>query len=86
MSGYEQPSPGEYARLVATTVYSRQAIAAAQASFKRHCAVTFRPSGQGFVTVSVRPIGEAATSARDAVLEFWNFVLDTEAQRRLGMQ
>lgn len=86
MSGYEQPSPGEYTRLVPTSIYSRQAITAAQAAFKRHCAVTVRPGGQGFVAVSVRPIEEAATSAHDAVLEFWNFVLDTEAQRRLGMQ
>jgi hypothetical protein len=83
MSGYEQPVPGEFGRVVATSIYSREAISSAQSAFKRHCAVTVRPNGQGYVSVIVRPFGEAATLAAQAVLEFWNFALDAEAQRRL---
>lgn len=83
MAGFAQPENGEYGRTVATDIYSRQALVAAQAAFRQHCKVTIQPVGSGQVAVAVKPIGESAADPRQAVLEFWNFVLDTEAQRRL---
>ena len=83
MSGFEQQEGGEYRRVVSTEIYSRQAIVSAQSAFRQHCKVIIQPSGPGQVAVAVKPIGEAAADPRQAVLEFWNFVLDTEAQRRL---
>jgi hypothetical protein len=38
------------------------------------------------VTVRVEPLGDAAKAPAQAVLEFWNFVLDSEAQRRLELE
>jgi hypothetical protein len=38
------------------------------------------------ITVSIRPIGEAANDPEQTVLEYWNYVLDIEAQRRLEME
>ena len=83
MAGFAQPEGGEYRRTVSTGIYSRQTLVAAQAAFRQHCKVTIQPSGQGEVAVAVKPLGEAAADPRQALLEFWNFVLDTEAQRRL---
>jgi hypothetical protein len=83
MPGFTQPEGGEYRRAVPTDIYSRQAIVAAQSAFRQHCKVTIQLSGSGQVSVAVKPIGEAAADPGQAVLEFWNFVLDTEAQKRL---
>jgi len=86
MALFEQSAPGEFSRVVSTSVYSRHAVFSAQSAFKRHCAVTVRPIGHDEILVTVRPIGEGLSTALQAVLEFWNFVLDTEAQRRLGVK
>jgi hypothetical protein len=83
MTGFAQPEDGEYRRVISTDIYSRQAIVSAQSAFRQHCKVTIQPSGSGQVAVSVKPLGESAADPRQALLEFWNFVLDTEAQRRL---
>jgi hypothetical protein len=83
MAGFQEPDSGEFRRTVSSDLYSRQAIVSAQSAFRDHCKVTIQPSGGGHVAVSVKPIGEAAADPRQALLEFWNFVLDTEAQRRL---
>ena len=83
MTGFGEPEAGEYRRTVSTAIYSRQALVAAQAAFREHCKVTIRPSGTGDVAVLVKPTGESAADPRHALLEFWNFVLDTEAKRRL---
>ena len=83
MSGFAAPEGGEYRRAVSTAIYSRQALVAAQAAFRQFCTVTIRPDGTGQVMVAVKPIGESAASPRQAVLEFWNFVLDIQAQQRL---
>ncbi len=83
MAGFGEPEGGEYRRVVSTGIYSRQALVAAQAAFRQHCEVTIQPSGGGQVAVAVKPIGEAAADPGQALLEFWNFALDTEAQRRL---
>jgi len=85
MSTFYSEERGIYTRVVSNLMYSRQSIAAAQSAFRAHCSVTVRPQGQGNVAVHVKPLGESAREPTQAVLEFWNFVLDTEAQRRLAM-
>lgn len=82
-AGFSQPQDGEYRRVISIEIYSRQALAAAQTAFRQHCKVTIQPSGQSQVAVAVKPIGEAAADPGQALMEFWNFALDTEAQRRL---
>lgn len=86
MTGFEKSEDGAFSRAISNAVYSRQSVAAAQAAFKQHCTVSVRPGGNGLVTVKVLPKGEAAKTPRQAVLEFWNFVLDAEAQKRLEME
>ena len=86
MFGFHQGASGDFTRTISNAMYSRQAISAAQSAFKQHCAVNVRPQGQGLVTVTVKPTGEAAKAPTQAVLEFWNFVLDSEAQRRLELE
>jgi hypothetical protein len=86
MLGFHQGTSGGFSRTISNAMYSRQAISAAQSAFKQHCAVSVTPQGQGMVTVSVKPTGEAAKAPTEAVLEFWNFVLDSEAQRRLELE
>lgn len=86
MTGFHQDTPGDFSRTITNAMYSRQAISAAQAAFRQHCLVKVRPQGEGLVSVTVRPTGEAAKSPEQAVLEFWNFVLDSEAQRRLEIE
>jgi hypothetical protein len=83
---FERQKTGEFTRTISNAVYSRQAISAAQSAFKQHCAISVWPQGQGTVTVSIRPIGEAANDPEQTVLEYWNYVLDIEAQRRLEME
>lgn len=84
MIGFMESSTGEFMRVVSTTIYSRQALTGAQAAFRSHCAVHLQPNGHNQVAVTVKPLGEALNSPREAVLEFWNYVIDTEAQRRLA--
>lgn len=84
MAEFEELSPGEYTRVVATSIYSRQSLTGAQAAFRNHCAVRIQPNGQNNVAVTVRPTGDASINPQEAVLEFWNYVVDTEAQRRLA--
>lgn len=87
MSGaFERGDREAFVRVVSNAVYSRHSIASAQAAFKQHCRVSAKPRGQGYVEVSIQVIGEAASSTRQAVLEFWNFVLDSEAKRRLDAE
>jgi hypothetical protein len=83
MSVFAQQEGGGYRRTVSTDLYSRQAIVSAQAAFRQHCKIAIQPTRSGEVEVSVKPIGDSAADPRQALLEFWNFVLDTEAQRRL---
>jgi len=85
MSTFSHLNTGEFVRTASNAIYSRQAIAAAQAAFKAHCLVTVRPQGDGLISVAVKPIGEATESPERAVLEFWNYVLDSEAQRRMDV-
>jgi hypothetical protein len=82
-AGFAQPEDGEYRRVVTTGIYSRQALVVAQAAFRQHCKVAIQPSGENQAMVAVTPIGEAAADADQALLEFWTFARDTEAQRRL---
>jgi hypothetical protein len=86
MLGFHNAVSGEFSRTISNALYSRQSISAAQSAFKQHCMVSVRPQGQGIVTVTIKPMGEAANAPAQAVLEFWNFVLDSEAQRRLELE
>jgi hypothetical protein len=86
MHAFEREDSGAFTRVISNAMYSRQSIAAAQAAFKQYCRVSAKPQGQGYVQVSIEVIGDAKSSARQAVLEFWNFVLDSEAKRRLDAE
>jgi hypothetical protein len=71
-------------RIVSSRIYSQDAIHAARAAFLEHCAVQVEPAGDGLLKVIVAPVGEAIAAPREAILAFWNFVLDSEAQSRIG--
>ncbi len=84
MASLKLGAENECHRVVSSRFYSEQALRAAQSAFLKHCAVKIEPAGGGLLNVIVKPIGEAVSSGKEAILEFWNFALDTEAQRRLG--
>jgi hypothetical protein len=73
----------EATRQVDNDIYSRKALAAAREAFASYCTVWAIPgqSGTVAITVSVRP--EFERDARQVVLEFWNYFLDSSCQLRL---
>jgi len=73
----------EATRHVENDIYSRKALAAAREAFASHCTVWAVPgeAGSAAITVSVRP--EFTRDARQVVLEFWNYFLDSACQLRL---
>jgi hypothetical protein len=71
-------------RSLDTSIYSRRALAATQAAFRDHCNVAIRPSEHGRLLVTVTPLSSEPADIRATVLEFWNYLLDTACQERLG--
>jgi hypothetical protein len=72
----------QFTRQVSNDLYSRTAIAAARAAYAPYCSVRILPKADNSAEVTVT-ISDAHTGdARKIALEFWNFVIDTECQRK----
>jgi hypothetical protein len=73
-----------FTRCIDSAVYPRKAFVKARETYAAYCVVTAVPieSGRAEVTIEVKP--EYAGDARQVMLEFWNFLLDTTCELRLA--
>lgn len=84
MSRFSLLDGNEYHRLVSIRIYSQEALSAAKAAFLEHCTVRVEHAREELFNVIVAPVGESIAAPREAILAFWNYVLDSEAQSRIG--
>jgi hypothetical protein len=83
MPGFDLSKLPDVSRTVDTRIYSRRALADAQAAFRDHCHVDIRYAGHARVAVTIRPVATNDAEWRRVVLEFWNFALDAACQQQL---
>ena len=84
MSSFDYSHLPEVSRPIDPSLYSRGAIAAAQAAYKDYCRVETRPSNNGRLVVALTSHPAYSGELRALVLEFWNYVLDRACQERLN--
>jgi len=84
MPGFDFSKLPDVSRIVDTRIYSRRALADAQAAFRDHCHVDIRYVGHARVGVTVHPVATDDAEWRRVVLEFWNFALDAACQQQLA--
>jgi len=73
----------EFTRTVDNDLYSRKALAAAREAYREYCVVRVTPAPEGLADITVQPHRQYEAEARQVILEFWNFFLDTACQQRL---
>lgn len=70
-------------RRIDNTLYSRKALAEAREAYREYCAVRAAAMPDGLVEITVQPHRQFESDARQIILEFWNFFLDTACEQRL---
>lgn len=73
----------EFTRHIDNAIYSRKALAAARDAYRNHCSVQVIPGPEGTVDVTVSVKEDYRDQAREVILEFWNYFLDTACQQHL---
>ena len=73
----------EHTRTIDNALYTRKALAAAREAYAAYCSVRAAPRADGRVDIAVSVKADYAAEARQVVLEFWNFFLDTACQQKL---
>ena len=71
------------AREVINDFYSRKALAASREAYYRYCEVGVRPQSNGILNITVKVNNEYKKQARQILLEFWNYFLDTSCKQYL---
>ena len=84
MASFDSSNPPAISRTVNLTIYSRSALAAAQAAFREHCRVSIAPVASDRLLVSIMPLMTTTEEVRTMLLEFWNYFLDRSCQEKLG--
>jgi hypothetical protein len=80
--GFSIGPNGSVSRLIAKTLYNAASIETASMAFAEHCHVQIEQLDDDHLLVSLSP--NDAQNVRNCVLAFWNFVLSTEAEGRIG--
>lgn len=70
-------------RRIDSTLYSRKALASARDAYREYCSVRAAPLQDGLVEIVVQPHRQYDSDARQIILEFWNFFLDTACEQHL---
>ena len=70
-------------RRIDNTLYSRKALADAREAYREYCTVRAAAMPDVLVEIAVQPHGQYESNARQIILEFWNFFLDTACEQRL---
>ena len=71
-----------FTRTVDNALYTRRALNEAREAFTKYCTVRATPGSNGMVGIIVTVNQEFQQDARQVILEFWNFFLDTACQQR----
>ncbi len=74
----------EFSRSIDLSLYSRKALAAAQAAYRQYCRVEARPVDNGRLLVTISPLASETDDVRTLILEFWNYFLDCACQEKLS--
>ncbi len=72
----------EVTRTIDNALYPRKALQDAREAYGQYCIVRASPLPGGLVGITVAVKPEYGEDARQVVLEFWNFFLDTACQLR----
>lgn len=72
-----------FVRRVDNAFYPRKALVKAREAYAEYCVVSALPIDHGLVEVSVEVKPQYASDARQVILEFWNFLLDTACEQQL---
>jgi hypothetical protein len=73
----------EFTRHIDNGIYSRKALAEAREAYGKYCSVRANPASSGDVAVTVLLKQEYKGEARQVILEFWNFFLDSSCKHKL---
>ncbi len=71
-----------FTRTVDNTLYTRSALNEARNAYTKYCLIRATPAANGIVGITVTVNPEFQQDARQVILEFWNFFLDTACQQR----
>lgn len=71
-----------FTRTIDNTVYTRRALNEARDAYTKYCLIRATPDANGMVGITVTVNPEFQQDARQVILEFWNFFLDTACQQR----
>ncbi len=71
-----------FTRTIDNTLYTRRALNEARDAYTKYCLVRATPEANGLVGINVTVNQEFHQDARQVILEFWNFFLDTACQQR----
>jgi hypothetical protein len=80
--GFIKAPDGALSREVSARVYSQDVLSAACSAFQEFCRTEISGDGTGRLLVSIYP--HEPERGRNCVLAFWNFVLNSEAERRFA--
>ena len=74
----------EFTRYIDNVIYSRKALADAREAYNQYCTIRATPGAGGEIAVTVLLKGEFKDhEARQVILEFWNFFLDSSCKHKL---
>lgn len=73
----------EFTRHIDNGIYSRKALAEAREAYGKYCTIRATPGASGDAAVTVLLKHEYKGEARQVILEFWNFFLDSSCKHRL---
>ena len=73
----------EFTRNIDNKIYSRKALAEAREAYGNYCTIRATPAEGGGVSVTVQLKPEYRNEARQVILEFWNFFLDSSCKHKL---
>ena len=74
-----------FARSIDNALYPRKALVKAREAYAAYCTVKAKPRSDGLVDIVVEVKPEYADDARQVVLEFWNFLLDTACEIQMEL-
>lgn len=72
-----------FTRHIDNAIYSRKALADVREAYGKYCTVRATPGANGDVAVSVTVKQEYIAEARQVILEFWNYFLDSSCKHKI---
>lgn len=73
----------EFTRHIDNDIYSRRALAEVREAYGKYCTIRATPGASGDVAITLLLKQEYMSEARQVILEFWNFFLDSSCKHRL---